>query len=279
MVTARYLDDKMMILIKQGQGFFHIGCSGHEAAQVAAASCLLPGKDWALPYYRDGAFTLQWGMTTREQLQSFLFRETDQMSGGRQMPQHYSSLDLRIPTQSSPTGTQYLQAVGIALGNKLAGKPDIVYTSSGEGTTSQGDFHEALNWASRGQLGVIFHIQDNEYAISTHISEQTAGASVYKISAGYEALERFDPLGREMKPDIARRCKLVTKAIQKTLDSLPAPSDAERACRVCGCTESTPCDGGCSWVEYDLCSACAATSAAFKSKSKKKRPAKGRNSE
>ncbi|UCH09431.1 MAG: tungsten formylmethanofuran dehydrogenase, partial [Fidelibacterota bacterium] len=197
MVTARTLDDKMLVLLRQGKGFFHIGCSGHEAAQVAAATCFKPGSDWAFPYYRDAAFTLQWGMTPRDHLLGFFAREGDPASGGRQMPQHFGRVDLRIPSQSSPTGTQFLQAVGVALASRKGDLPDVVYVSSGEGTSSQGDFHEALNWASREQLSVIFHIQDNKYAISTHISEQTAGGSVYKISAGYESLARYEVNGSD----------------------------------------------------------------------------------
>ncbi|MEE9161651.1 MAG: thiamine pyrophosphate-dependent enzyme, partial [Candidatus Neomarinimicrobiota bacterium] len=197
MVTARRLDDKMLNLLRQGKGFFHIGGAGHEAAQVAAASCFKPGSDWALPYYRDSAFTLRWGLTPREQLLAFLSREADPSSGGRQMPQHYGHVDLRIPSQSSPTGTQFLQAVGIALSARKDGRPEVVYVSAGEGTTSQGDFHEALNWAGREQLAVVFHVEDNAYAISTHISEQTAGASVYKIAAGYESLARYEVNGSD----------------------------------------------------------------------------------
>ena len=197
MALSRRLDDKMLVLLKQGKGYFHIGASGHEAAQVAAAVCFKPGQDWAFPYYRDAAFTLQWGLEARDHLLAFLSREADPSSGGRQMPQHYSSPELRIPTQSSPTGTQFLEAVGVALATAKAGLHDVVYVSAGEGTTSQGDYHEALNWASRSKLGVIFHIEDNQYAISTHISEQTAGSSVYKVAAGYESLARFEVNGSD----------------------------------------------------------------------------------
>ena len=156
-----------------------MGASGHEAAQLAAATALRPGEDWAFPYYREAAFCIGLGMTSREQLLSFLAKADDPNSGGRQMPQHYGHKDLRIISQSSPTGTQYLQAVGCALARKMDKTKELVYVSSGEGTTSQGDFHEALNWASNAKAPVIFHIQDNEYAISTHKSEQTAD-SVYE---------------------------------------------------------------------------------------------------
>ena len=194
MVLARKLDTKMMIMLKQGKAFFHMGCSGHEAAQMAAAVALRRGTDWSYPYYRDAAYCLGLGMTSKEQLLGFLAREADPNSGGRQMPQHYSHKKLRIVSQSSPTGTQYLQAVGCAMARRMEKTKDVVYVSSGEGTTSQGDFHEALNWASNAKAPVIFHIQDNEYAISTHKSEQTAG-SVFSMAAGYKNLSRYEVNG------------------------------------------------------------------------------------
>ena len=191
MVLCRRLDEKMLILIKQGKSFFHMGASGHEAAQLAVAVAMRPGEDWSFPYYRDAAYCLGMGMTSRDQLLGFLSKSDDPNSGGRQMPQHYGHKDLRIVSQSSPTGTQYLQAVGCALICKKERTKEIVYVSSGEGTTSQGDFHEALNWASMAKAPVVFHIQDNEYAISTHKSEQTAD-SVYTMTAGFKNLSRYD---------------------------------------------------------------------------------------
>ena len=191
MALSRRLDDKMLILLRQGKSFFHIGASGHEAAQLAAAVLIRPGEDWSYPYYRDGAYCIGLGMTAREQLLCFLSRADDPNSGGRQMPQHYGHKDLRIVSQSSPTGTQFLQAVGTAIARKMEKTKDVVYVSSGEGTTSQGDFHEALNWASNAKAPVIFHIQDNEYAISTHKSEQTAD-SVYTMTAGFKNLSRYE---------------------------------------------------------------------------------------
>ena len=191
MYLSRKLDDKQLIMLKQGKGFFHIGASGHEAVEIAAAKSLKPSYDYAYPYYRDQAFCLGYGMTTNEIMLSFLAKEDDPNSGGRQMPQHYGHKDLNIVSQSSPTGTQYLQAVGAAFALKRDDSNAVVYVSSGEGTTSQGDFHEALNWASREKAPVIFHIENNGYAISVPLSEQIAGESVYKISAGYENLARL----------------------------------------------------------------------------------------
>jgi len=196
MALSRRLDDKMLILLKQGKSFFHIGASGHEAAQLAAAVMMKPGQDWSFPYYRDGAYCIGLGMTAREQLLSFLAKADDPNSGGRQMPQHYGHKDLRIVSQSSPTGTQFLQAVGCAIACKMEKTKEVVYVSSGEGTTSQGDFHEALNWASNAKAPVIFHIQDNEYAISTHRSEQTA-SSIYDMTSGYGNLSRYDVNGSD----------------------------------------------------------------------------------
>ena len=191
MALSRALDKKMLILLKQGKSFFHMGASGHEAAQLAASLIIKPGKDWSYPYYRDGAYCLGLGMTSREQLLSFLSKADDPNSGGRQMPMHYGHKDLRIVSQSSPTGSQFLQALGSSLAAQYDKLRDIVYVSSGEGTTSQGDFHEALNWASNAKAPIIFHIQDNEYAISTHKSEQSAD-SVFTRAAGYKNLSRFD---------------------------------------------------------------------------------------
>ncbi|MCB2205733.1 tungsten formylmethanofuran dehydrogenase [bacterium] len=191
MMTSRRLDQKMLTLLKQGKSFFHIGGSGHEAAQIAAAKAFEPGKDWSYPYYRDLSFMLGMGMDAEGIMTNFLARAEDVNSGGRQMPQHYGMASARVVSQSSPTGTQYLQAVGTAKGARLQETDEVVYVSSGEGTTSQGDFHEAVNWASRAKLPVIFCVQDNKYAISVHLSQQTGG-SVYDMVAGYVNLERIE---------------------------------------------------------------------------------------
>ena len=206
MALARRLDEKQLIMLKQGKAFFHIGCSGHEASQMAAAQNMIPGKDWSYPYYRDAALCLGLGMTPKEQLLSFLAKADDPNSGGRQMPQHYGHKDLRIVSQSSPTGTQFLQAVGCAMSRKWENDHEIVYVSSGEGSTSEGEFHEALNWASREKLPIIFHVQDNEYAISVHVSEQTSGSSVFSMVNGYDNLSRYEVDGTNFfETDLAFR--------------------------------------------------------------------------
>ncbi len=192
MVLSRAMDDKQMKLLKQGKVFFHIGGSGHEAAQIAAASALRPGVDWACPYYRDQAFALRYGMAPEEIFLAALHRAEDPATGSRQMPGHFGRRDLRIVNQSSPTGTQYLQAVGLALAAKKEQSDEVVYVSSGEGATSEGEFFEAVNWAARESLPVIFFIQDNKYAISVPVTSQTAGGSVFEVTKGFRGLERFN---------------------------------------------------------------------------------------
>tara|TARA_Y100000768_G_scaffold145338_1_gene108397 strand:- start:3449 stop:5434 length:1986 start_codon:yes stop_codon:yes gene_type:complete len=192
MYLSRQLDERQLVLLKQGKGFFHIGASGHEAAQLAASSFVDTEKDFSYPYYRDQAYCIGLGMTSKEILLSFLAKKDDPNSSGRQMPQHFSHKNLNIVSQSSPTGTQYLQALGASFAIQRDKTDGLVYVSSGEGTTSQGDFHEALNWASREKAPVIFHIENNNFAISVPIEEQTAGKSVYDISSGYDSLMRFN---------------------------------------------------------------------------------------
>jgi 2-oxoisovalerate dehydrogenase E1 component len=189
---ARLLDEKAIMLYKQNKCNFQVGVSGHEAIQVAAGMVFRPGTDWFYPYYRDLALVVALGETDREISLSFLHKPADPNAHGRQMPMHYSHTTLRIVSQSSPTGTQFLQAVGCALGARKQNQREVVYVSAGEGTCAQGDFHEALNWAARDKLPVVFVIQNNDYAISVHVSEQIAGKSVYKLVQGYENLARFE---------------------------------------------------------------------------------------
>ena len=187
-LTARLIDAKILVLLKQGKAFFHIGCSGHEVAQVATAAAMRPGSDWAYPYYRDLAFSMQYGYSIDDALREAMHREGGPGSNGFSMMGHYGHPKLRIVAQSSPTGTQYLQGVGTAMGAVREGKDEVVYVSSGEGATSQGEFHEAMNWASRERLPVIFLIENNRYAISVPVADQVAGGSVAKMVQGYEGL-------------------------------------------------------------------------------------------
>ena len=192
MLMARRVDEKHLILLKQGKSFFHIGGSGHEAAQVAASMCFRPGHDWANCYYRDVGFALAFGFTPEDIFLSALHRAEDPTSGARQMPGHWGKFELRMITQSSPTGTQFLQAAGLALAAKKEASDEVVYVSSGEGATSEGEFFEAVNWAARESLPVVFFIQDNKYAISVPVTQQTAGGSVFEVTKGFAGLNRQD---------------------------------------------------------------------------------------
>jgi len=212
MLQARHVDEKAIVLYKQNKCHFQIGCAGHEAVQVAAALTMRAGLDWAYPYYRDMAFVITWGMTNRELLLACLNKADDPTSGGRTMPMHYGHKDLRIINQSSPTGTQFLQAVGAAKGAVYRKSNEVVYVSSGEGTTAQGSYFEAINWAARERLPVIFLVQDNDFAISVHKSEQFAGASVARIAEGFEGLAVFEVDGLDFFASYEIMEKAVSRA-------------------------------------------------------------------
>ncbi len=193
MLLSRNIDHKAMNLLKQGKTFFHIAAAGHEAIQAALGLILDPEVDWFFPYYRDLTLVLSAGITPKDFFLQCFAKADDPGCGGRQLPCHYGAQHLNIPAQSSPTGTQFLQAVGTALASVNKGIKNISYVSSGEGTTSQGEFHEAVNWASRQKLPVLFVIQNNKYAISVHINQQTGGkgSSVSEMMAGYDNLLRL----------------------------------------------------------------------------------------
>ncbi len=193
MIRSRYIDNKAMRLLKQGKTFFHIAAEGHEAVQMAVGLHLDPKKDWLFPYYRDLGTVLMAGTTSEEVFLGTFAKATDPASGGKQLPVHWGMTNAQLPSQSSPTGTQFLQAVGTALASKRRGIKNVSYVSSGEGTTSQGEFHEAVNWASREKLPVLFMIQNNRYAISVPVEHQTAGkdGSVAEMMAGFHTLFRL----------------------------------------------------------------------------------------
>ncbi len=188
-LLARYSNKKMEKLAKQNKGgAFFISTAGHELVGVVCAKALIPGKDWGLPYYRDYGFPIGIGCDLIELFGFFLARNTINHGSGRVMSFHYSQRDLRLMPHSSPVGSQFLQAAGRAYAVKQSGKDEVVYVSGGDGSTSQGDFHEALNFSSIHQLPVIFVIQNNEWAISVPLKEQTAGKSIVPMAKGYAGL-------------------------------------------------------------------------------------------
>ncbi|MGI9528511.1 MAG: thiamine pyrophosphate-dependent dehydrogenase E1 component subunit alpha, partial [Acidimicrobiia bacterium] len=175
MVLARKLDERMWALNRQGRVPFVVSVSGHEATQVGAAYAIDPSKDWSMPYYRDVAFALAAGMSPRDVFAGVFAKDMDPSSGGRQMPNHWSEPDLNIFTQSSVIGVQYPQACGVAYELQRTGSDAVVVVDGGEGSTSEGDWHEAMNFAGIHKLPVIFLIQNNLYAISVPAASEVAG--------------------------------------------------------------------------------------------------------
>ena len=221
MFTSRRVDDREILLKRQQKVFFQISGAGHEAMGAAAALALKPGYDWFYPYYRDRALCLALGATPLEMLLGAVGAADDPSSGGRQMPSHWAYKRLNVVTQSSATGTQILQAVGCAeAGRYFAKRPnaaqkaagdyrqfkdvqfqgdEITYVSLGDGTTSEGEFWEALNTASNCRLPVIFCVEDNQYAISVPVEVQTSGGNISRLVSGFpnfhfEEIDGTDPV-------------------------------------------------------------------------------------
>src|SRR5690349_22326275 len=221
MYTSRRLDDREILLKRQQKIFFQISGAGHEAVLAAAGMALKPAYDWFFPYYRDRALCLALGATPYEMLLQGVGAADDPSSGGRQMPSHWGFKRLNVVTQSSCTGTQVLHAVGCAevsrhliahpgAVEKVAGDyrefkdvkfygDEVTYTSVGDGTTSEGEFWEALNAASNLRLPIIFLVEDNEYAISVPVEVNTAGGNISRLVSNFpnfhfEEIDGTDPV-------------------------------------------------------------------------------------
>lgn len=229
MYMSRRVDDKEIQLKGQNKIFFQISGAGHEAILTAAGMAMKAGYDWFYPYYRDRALMLQLGMTPLEMLLSAVGAESDPNSHGRQMPSHWGSVKLNVPSQSSPTGTQLLHAVGAAeasyraslveeLQDKVTGfkGDEVVYVSIGDGTSSEGEFWEAMNTACNLKLPVIFLVEDNGYAISVPVEVGTAGGSISELVKGFpnlfiqkcdgtNALESYDTFKKAVEFTRARK--------------------------------------------------------------------------
>jgi len=209
MYMSRRLDDKEIQLKRQNKIFFQISSAGHEAVTAAMGLLLRPGLDWLYPYYRDRAFCLMMGVTPLDMLLQAVGAKDDPSSGGRQMPSHWGHPKYNIVSKSSCTGTQFVQAVGAAeatqyfdahpkavaqakkapLGDLARhDAEEIIYVSSGDGATSEGEFWESLNVASAKKLPILYLVEDNGYAISVPIEVQTAGGSISKLVTGFPGL-------------------------------------------------------------------------------------------
>jgi 2-oxoisovalerate dehydrogenase E1 component len=212
MVLARRLDDKEIQLKRQNRIFFQISGAGHEGIQVAAGAHARPAYDWFYFYYRDRAFSLSVGITPLDQMLQAVGAAADPMSGGRQMPSHWSSRDLHVVTTSSPTGTQFLQAVGTAEAGRralqledddlisatAARSDEVVFVTTGDGTTSEGEFWESLNTACNLKLPLVYIVEDNGYAISVPVEVNTPGGSISKILTGFPCLKILECDGTDL---------------------------------------------------------------------------------
>jgi 2-oxoisovalerate dehydrogenase E1 component len=193
MYLSRRIDDREILLKRQNKIFFQISGAGHEAISAAAGFAMRPGYDWFYLYYRDRACALALGVTTEEMLLGAVGAEADPASGGRQMPSHWGSKPLNIVSGSSPTGTQFLQAVGCAdAGRRVDPKSDaITLVTTGDGATSEGEFWESLNIACLERLPLVYLVEDNGWAISVPVEKQTAGGDISQLVSGFPGLKTF----------------------------------------------------------------------------------------
>lgn len=184
LLLSRRLDERAWVLHRQGKIAFHISGIGQEAAQIGAVYAIKKGKDWLVPYYRDLAMVLAMGMTPAEFVRSLMGKTDEPTSGARQMPSHFSMRKANILSHSAPVATQSPHAAGIGLAIKLDGGDAVVLTTIGEGSTSQGEWYEAVNFAAIHNLPVIFLVENNHYAISVPQEKQMAVSSAADKACG-----------------------------------------------------------------------------------------------
>jgi len=208
MLTVDSIEERLKVFVRAGKVSFHASTRGHEKLQIAMSLLLNPGKDWFFPYYREKALMVGLGMSPKDIFLHMLSKADDPCGGGRNMSEHFSSKALRVVSPTACTGTQYLQAAGMAKAVKAEGGDEIVYVSSGEGATSEGEFFEALNYAGRDQLPVLFLVQNNGYAISVPQSVQT-GSEIHTIAKGFKVRSvevdgtQFTEMYKTLKPLVA----------------------------------------------------------------------------
>ena len=185
MLLSRKLDERCWILHRQGKIAFHISGIGQEACQLAAGMALQAGHDYYFPHYRDMVTVLALGMQPVDIFLGTYGKAADAGSGGRQMPNHYNLAARRIVSVSSPTTTHIPQCAGVAFAIKLKGETEVAMCALGEGATSQGDWHEGLNWAGIHKLPFICLVENNHYAISVPLPKQMAVAGAAERAYGY----------------------------------------------------------------------------------------------
>jgi len=234
MLRAYFVEEQCRLFVRAGKCAFYASARGHEKVQIAMSMLLQPGKDWFFPYYREKALMVGLGMPLDEIFQGMLSREGDPNSLGRNMSEHFSSPALRVVSPTACTGTQFLIAVGLAMAVKADKRDEIVYVSGGEGSTSEGEFFEALNKAQHDRLPVLFLIQNNGYAISVPQEQQTH-SQIYEVAAGFGTKSvrvdgtRFSEMYNTLRPLVqelrAGKGPLFVEAMVVRLDSHSSSDD------------------------------------------------------